>query len=457
MYVQIYQLHGLIRSQNLELGIDEDTGGQIIYVIELAKALSELPQISRVEIVTRLFKDEEHPGYSKPFEQFNEKLGIVRVPCGPSRYLKKVELRDYLDEFYENIHYYTNTEDEKPDIIHSNYIDSGYVCNLLSKKLDIPHVFTAHSLGKPKLDELRLKSVNVEELDSTYKFQKRIYNEQIVINNADALFLFCEQEKHDQFSKYTVNLHDKRFKVVLPGVNAKRFKPFWDKSSFNDEKFICVRKKLEAKINNGLKEPDKPCVFMLSRLDPKKNIINMVECYADDEDLQNKANLIICAGKISDKSKLTHQQLKTIQDIEKVINAKKLTGKIFLFDEVDYEKEVPELYRIIGRKGGVFVDCDVTDPLPLTIIEAALSGLPVVANSTCALLNVISKGKSELLINVRKHYLLSSAIVKLLDNHELYDHCARAGVECILNELTWDVAAQNIFNLYQEIIKEKKN
>ena len=33
-------LHGLIRSKNLELGRDADTGGQTQYVLELVKSLS---------------------------------------------------------------------------------------------------------------------------------------------------------------------------------------------------------------------------------------------------------------------------------------------------------------------------------------------------------------------------------------------------------------------------------
>ena len=34
-YVQLFSLHGLIRSKNLEMGRDADTGGQVKYVMEL--------------------------------------------------------------------------------------------------------------------------------------------------------------------------------------------------------------------------------------------------------------------------------------------------------------------------------------------------------------------------------------------------------------------------------------
>jgi sucrose-phosphate synthase len=455
MYIQLYQLHGLIRSKGLELGRDEDTGGQIIYIIELARALAKCTAVSRVEIVTRLFKDEDYAGYSAPIEPINAKVNIVRVPCGPSRYMKKVELWKHLDEFYENIHYYIKTDEQQPDVLHSNYYDSGYVCNKLSKECNIPHIFSAHSLGKPKLAEIKASFAYRDDIYNFYNFNARIETEQEIIKQADALTIFCEQESKDQFAQYEVDPEDPRFKIINPGVNSEKFRPYWVKKPSPDQNDD-INHKLKKKIEDGLKEPDKPCIFMLSRLEAKKNISNMVECYVDDKELQDAANLIICAGKIKDRAKLTPPQLEVLHHIEKLIDFSNTHDKVLLLDELDYETEVPEFYRIVGRKCGIFVDCDITDPLPLTVIEAALSGIPVVAHHTCALLSVISKGKSELLINVKKHHLLSRAILKLLKDRELWLHCSKAGVECILNELTWEIMADKVLKVYQEVVNNYK-
>lgn len=452
MYIQLYQLHGLLRSKNLELGLDEDTGGEIVYVLDLAKALANKQEVTRVEILTRLFNDSDHPGYTKPFEQINEKLGIVRMPCGPYKYLKKVELIDHLDEFYENAEYYISGEDQKPDIIHSNYFDSGYVCNKLSEKFNIPHIFSAHSLGKPKLADLQSRSIPADELNKISNFSKRIAYEQEVIENASKLILNCRQEKEDQYSDYDISLNDKRFEVIYPGINPDVFIPYWKKSFLPDPIYKQVNTKFNNILNKGLTEPDKPCILMLSRLEVKKNISNMVECYADDNELQEKTNLVIAAGKITDRSKLSSHQLKVLNNIESLITNYKLEGKVLLLEEVEFGSEVPELYRIMGERKGIFVDCDLSDPLPHTIIEAALCGLPVVANKTCALLSIISKGKSELLINVRKHHKLAGSILKLINNPELWEACSRNGVEAILEDLTWDISAKKLLNIYKEAI-----
>ena len=43
-------LHGLIRSKNLELGRDPDTGGQTQYVLELVKSLANTSEVDQVDL-----------------------------------------------------------------------------------------------------------------------------------------------------------------------------------------------------------------------------------------------------------------------------------------------------------------------------------------------------------------------------------------------------------------------
>ena len=37
MYIAMISIHGLVRGQDMELGRDADTGGQVKYVVELAR------------------------------------------------------------------------------------------------------------------------------------------------------------------------------------------------------------------------------------------------------------------------------------------------------------------------------------------------------------------------------------------------------------------------------------
>ncbi|MCJ7773585.1 MAG: glycosyl transferase family 1, partial [Desulfobacterales bacterium] len=90
IYVQLYSIHGLIRSENLELGRDADTGGQINYVIELARHLIERDDIGQVDLFTRLIADKRvSSDYARPIEVVDEKFRIVRIQCGGRKYIRK--------------------------------------------------------------------------------------------------------------------------------------------------------------------------------------------------------------------------------------------------------------------------------------------------------------------------------------------------------------------------------
>ena len=82
-------LHGLIRSNKLELGRDSDTGGQTQYVLELVKSLANTPEVDQVDLVTRLINDSKiDNSYSKEIEYIEPGAQILRFHFGPSKYLR---------------------------------------------------------------------------------------------------------------------------------------------------------------------------------------------------------------------------------------------------------------------------------------------------------------------------------------------------------------------------------
>jgi len=91
-------LHGLIRSKNLELGRDADTGGQTQYVLELVKSLANTSEVDQVDLVTRLINDPKIDNdYSQEEEFVDPGVRILRFKFGPNKYLRKELLWPYLD------------------------------------------------------------------------------------------------------------------------------------------------------------------------------------------------------------------------------------------------------------------------------------------------------------------------------------------------------------------------
>lgn len=53
----------------MELGRDSDTGGQVKYVVEVARALAQQEGVYRVDLLTRLIKDPQvEPEYGQAEE-----------------------------------------------------------------------------------------------------------------------------------------------------------------------------------------------------------------------------------------------------------------------------------------------------------------------------------------------------------------------------------------------------
>ena len=94
LYIQLFSIHGLIRAENLELGRDADTGGQINYVVELARHLSTLEEVGQVDLFTRLVADKRvSSDYADSMDIIDNKFRIIRIQCGgPAVYAQRTAL-----------------------------------------------------------------------------------------------------------------------------------------------------------------------------------------------------------------------------------------------------------------------------------------------------------------------------------------------------------------------------
>ena len=176
--IALISLHGLIRGENLELGRDEDTGGQTRYVLELARALGEHPELGRVDLIVdeRVSND-----YARLEEKIGENVFITRIPFGPKRYLSKTRLWPYLDVFVDQCLNHFQRTRSVPDIIHGHYADAGYGGAQLARLLGIPFVFTGHSLGRIKKARLLESGLSPDKIESRYLISSRIEAEEFAL------------------------------------------------------------------------------------------------------------------------------------------------------------------------------------------------------------------------------------------------------------------------------------
>ncbi|KAG5052159.1 hypothetical protein JHK87_004357 [Glycine soja] len=145
LYIVLIRIHSLIRGEHMELGRDSDTGGQVKYVVELARALGSMP-------------------------------GVYRIGGGHAVW---------------------------PIAIQGHYADVGDFAALLSGASNIPMLFTSHSLGQDKLEQLlKQGQLSKDEINTTYKIMHRIEAEELALNGSEIVFTSTIQEIEGQWRLY---------------------------------------------------------------------------------------------------------------------------------------------------------------------------------------------------------------------------------------------------------------
>ena len=336
LYIVLISVHGLIRGHNLELGRDADTGGQTKYVVELARALGERADVEKVILLTRRVIDcQVSPDYAEPIEHLSEKASIVRIECGEQKYLRKEMLWDSLENFSDNALAYFKSQVRIPDVIHSHYADAGYVGSRLAHQLGIPLVHTGHSLGRNKRQQLLASGVKRSEIETTYNISRRIEAEEMTLGVAERVITSTQQEIEQQYGLYDF-YQPACMRVIPPGTDLEKFFP-----PQGNEKYCDIANELKR----FLKQPDKPIILALSRPDPRKNIVSLIEAYGESPQLQRAANLVIVAGNRDDIQDMANGSRAVLNEILLAIDKYDLYGKV-AYPKHHKPDDVSALYRL---------------------------------------------------------------------------------------------------------------
>lgn len=439
-YILLISIHGLIRGHDLELGRDADTGGQTKYVLDLARSLGEQEDVARVDLVTRRVVDAKvSADYSEPVEALSPKARIVRIDAGPEEYLVKEQLWYHLDNFMDNLLLWLNEQERMPDVIHSHYADAGYVGVRLANQLGVPLVHTGHSLGRDKRKRLLAKGLSPEEIETTYNMKRRIDAEEEVLANTALVVTSTRNEIEEQYELY--HYYDpKRMEVIPPGTDMKQFHP-----PVENEQIAFAEQ-----LQRYLKEAEKPMILALSRPDDRKNILMLLKAYGESEALQQAANLVLVAGTRDDIRELGHGAQKVLTNILLLIDAYDLYGKVAV-PKHHKPEEVAEIYRLAAGTGGIFVNPALTEPFGLTILEAAASGLPVVATENGGPVDIIGNCNNGELVDPLDSHAIRDALLKLLNDHNLWSQASRNGIEGVAHHYTWQAHTEKYLGCIAEI------
>jgi len=455
----MFSIHGLLRSESMELGCNADTGGQINYVIELCRHLSMAKEVGKVDLFTRLIVDKTvSEDYAQPIEEVNEKFRIVRIQCGGRKYFRKELLWPHLDEYIDKTIKYIKRENIIPDVVHGHYSDAGYVAMHLSRIFGIPFVFTGHSLGRVKKQKLLNDGSKEAEINKKYKIDHRIAVEEELLKYADLVVASTTQEVNEQYGKYQQgDLPD--FQVIPPGLNLEKFYPYYHDilpESDRSETEIYAQASILQELNRFFIHPDKPMILALSRPDERKNISGLIKAYGEDRELQTIANLAVFAGIRKDIETMEENERDVLTRMLLLMDKYDLYGKMAIPKKHDFEYEVPELYRLSASKRGVFVNPAWTEPFGLTLLEASATGLPVVGTHDGGPQDIIANCQNGILVDPSDTRKIAASIRQILTDDKKWDQYSKNGIMNVRNYYTWERHAQEYTEKVKQLVAAQK-
>lgn len=437
MYILLLSIHGLIRGQDLELGRDADTGGQTKYVVDLARALGEREDVSQVDLVTRLVVDPKvSPDYSVPIEPLSENARIVRIEAGPEGYTPKEQLWDHLDALVDNLHDWLREQGRWPDLIHSHYADAGYVGVRLAKLLGVPLVHTGHSLGRDKRQRLLAAGLDGETIDRRYNMVRRIDAEEETLATADRVIASTRNEIEEQYGLYDY-YPPERMVAIPPGTDLAQFHP--PAPDDPPEPF-------GAEVERFFADPGKPLILALSRADPRKNIASLVQAYGESPELQGLANLLVVAGNRDDIRELDEGPAAVLTDVLLQIDAYDLYGHVAV-PKHHRADEVAGIYRLASTSRGVFINPALTEPFGLTLLEAAASGLPLVATENGGPVDIIGNCGNGILVDPLDTAAIAEALLTILRDPKTWQRYSEQGLAGVREHYSWQAHAETYLEL----------
>jgi glycosyltransferase involved in cell wall biosynthesis len=294
---------------------------------------------------------------------------------------------------------------KEADIVHAHgkFYISSYLASRYAKKYKKPFVLTQH-----------VTDINYDSV--LLNFAKKIIDKLVgekVLKNADEIV---------SVSKVTRNFVGGRGSVIYNGIDQFLFKP------------LEIDRKVELRMNHNM-PLEKFLVLYIGRLNIKKKGIDILLEAA--KLLKSTENIIfIIGGEGGDK-----------RFAEEFIKANRLDNCL-LVGFTHYDK-LPDLYSL----SDVFVLPSRTgEGLPLTVLEAFASGLPVIATyNSGGHVEIINEGRNGFLIKPNSSEDLAEKISKLFENPTLCEFMGKNGRKLIENELTWDRNIEKLIDVYTSV------
>ena len=358
-----------------------DGGGMSVYVQQISKHLSEKHNVT---VVTgekaESFKNKNLEFIS--LEIFEPELNVED---------KEIHLQEFKNKLEESL------DLKSFDVIHAHYWLSGLVAKEISSELNIPFVFTSHSLG------VFLDGYNKERVDC----------EKIVMTSTNVVTASSVFETMLITDTYKVD--ENKIKRVTPGVDRKIFSP--DLSVKKENIFLSI-----------------------GRIQEQKGQLQTLEFLNNFKKIENDFKCIFIGGP---SGKYGNEYLQELKQTVKEFN---------LDTHVEFLNNLPQIKIIeLLNKSKLLIHTSQFETFGLVAIEANTMGVPVLTTNNGSLMEIIENNKNGFLSENLIDGNVNNFVKKLLSDGENFKEIRNNCFEKSKN-YSWLKTSDNLITIYKSLI-----
>ncbi|MBQ9171580.1 glycosyltransferase [Candidatus Saccharibacteria bacterium] len=306
----------------------------------------------------------------------------------------------------------------KPDVVHVQVSDPiGLSVVSYARKMNVPVVTTEHNQPEVFTEPLHMPKLIKKPVDamlSSYFYSRQKKSDFVTMPTKQAIDNLILSRK-------------KEFKVpvaaVSNGVDLSNFKP----GKASDE--IYEKYKIRKNV---------PTVVYVGRVDPEKKVGLVVDAFSKVLEKLPEAQLVVVGDGVD--------RLRIEQNVKKLgaLKSIRILGRVL-------QPDLYELYRV----GDVFATASEIETQGIVLIEAAASGLPLIAVNAGAVSEVCITGKNGFLCEPKNVEQISDSIYNILSDKELQKKYSKASLE-IAAEHDLEKTIDKFLNIYSRVIKTTK-
>lgn len=387
----------------------KDAGGMNVVIRAQAEQLARLGH--RVQLLTRRSAPDQPDAI-----ELAPGLSVIHLDAGPARLLAKGEHEALVAPFAHALEHRLTAH--PVDVIHAEHWYSGIAALPVARKLGIPLVQSYHSIAAAAATPL----TEGERAEAP----GRIDGEQRLAREADLVITVSEAERETVIDR--LGGDPDRVRVVTPGVDTDVFRPC--------AAHECAEPREAMAPGVPVTPGDRPEVLIAGRLDPLKGFDIAIAALAAIPAERRPALRIVGAPPPDgdDYARALHH----------AVDAAGMRGT------TSFDGALPRpLLADRMRRAALVLVPSHSETFGLVALEAAASGVPVIARASGGLREAVRDGETGVLLDTDDPLAWAAAIERILGDAAERARLA-AAARSWARTLSWEASTEALLRCYRE-------